>query len=147
MLNSVVLVGRLTRDPELRSTTNGTPVVSFTLACDDSFRRGPNGERSTVFMNCSLFGNRADNVSKFVRKGSLVGVTGHLTQRKYTNKAGVEITVTEIRCDNVEFMEPKGSRAPASDNAFTQNVSEPQPQGGALDSLDEFDPSSEDLPF
>ena len=89
MVNNVVLVGRLTRDPELRKTSTGMGVASFTIACDDS-RKGPNGEKVTIFMNVSVFGNSADTVVKFTRKGSLVGVVGRLTQRKYTRRKTAE---------------------------------------------------------
>ena len=92
MVNNVVLVGRLTRDPELRRTTSGLSVASFTIAVDDS-RKGPNGEKVTVFMPVSIFGKSADTVVKFTRKGNLVGVIGRLTQRKYTRRSdNVEIT-------------------------------------------------------
>ncbi len=145
MLNRIVLVGRLTRDPELRSTTNGTPVVSFTLASDDTYRKGPNGEKQTIFMNCSMFGNRAETVQRYTHKGSLVAVEGRLTQRKYTNKQNVQITLTEINCDNVEFLDPKGSH-PAEGYSPEVQPSEDmsQTEGGSLGAIDVSD---DDLPF
>ena len=82
MINNVVLVGRLTRDPELRTTNSGMSVASFTIASDD--RRG--GQKTTIFMAVSVFGKQADVVAKYTKKGVLVGVTGRLTQRKYVRR-------------------------------------------------------------
>jgi single-strand DNA-binding protein len=154
MVNSVVLVGRLTRDPELRKTTSGMSVASFTLAVDDS-RKGPNGEKVTIFMNVSVFGNSADTVVKFTRKGNLVGVVGRLTQRKYVRKTdNVEITSTDIIATQVEFMEPKGAKVQDA-NGFVpdqapsagpdnQVAEKKQQEGKNLDSIDVVD---DDLPF
>jgi single-strand DNA-binding protein len=86
----------LTRDPELRKTTSGLAVASFAIAVDDS-RKGPNGTKNTIFMNCSIFGNTGENVAKFTRKGSLVGIEGRLNQRKYTRKTdNVQSRSTEL---------------------------------------------------
>ena len=151
MVNSVVLVGRLTRDPELRKTSSGMSVASFRLAVDDS-RKGPNGEKVTIFMPVSIFGNAADTVVKFTRKGALVGVVGRLTQRKYTNRAGVEITATEIAANQVEFLEPKGAKA-IEDSGYSPDVPAPEPQNQAAahqedsKNLDSIDIVDDDLPF
>ena len=149
MLNHVILIGRLTRDPELRKTAAGLSVASFTVAVDDSFK-GPNGEKNTLFMACSIFGNKADNVAKFVRKGSLVAVSGRLNQRKYTNKDNIQVTVIETIADNVDFLEPKSANEAQQESGFRQ--AEPQPsypqadsvESGNLDGLDVVD---DDLPF
>lgn len=143
MLNRVILIGRLTRDPELRKTTSGTAVASFSLAVDDSYK-GPNGEKNTLFINCSVFGARGENVAKFTRKGSLVAVSGRLNQRKYNRKSdNVQMTVTEVICDSVDFLDTKssnGSVTPSNDN---ETVAE-EAQGNNLDSIDVVD---DDLPF
>ncbi|MCR5491953.1 MAG: single-stranded DNA-binding protein [Bacilli bacterium] len=151
MVNNVVLVGRLTRDPELRKTSTGMSVASFTIASDDS-RKGPNGEKVTIFMNVSVFGNSADTVVKFTRKGSLVGVVGRLTQRKYTRRNdNVEVTATEIVANQVEFLEPKSANA-ASDNGYRADVpaandfSQVDNQQGSQN-LDAIDVVDDDLPF
>ena len=73
MLNVITLVGRLTRDPELRRTNSGTSVGAFTVACDDG-RKGPNGEKQTLFMDCTVFGPQADTLMNFWRKGNLIAV-------------------------------------------------------------------------
>ena len=152
MVNNVVLVGRLTRDPELRKTTSGMSVASFTLACDDS-RKGPNGEKVTIFMNVSVFGNSADTVVKFTRKGSLVGVVGRLTQRKYTRRTdNVEVTTTEITANQVEFLEPKGANSSASDSGYradapvSNDFAQVNNQQGSQN-LDTIDVVDNDLPF
>ena len=148
MLNHVVLIGRLTRDPESRKTNTGLTVVSFTVAVDDSFR-GPNGEKNTLFMGCSIFGTKAENVAKFVRKGSLVAVSGRLNQRKYTNRDNQQVTVIETIADSVEFLEPKSANGAAADNNIRQQAPQQDYVDDAADSgnLDGIDVVSDDLPF
>lgn len=150
MVNSVVLVGRLTRDPELRkTTTTGMSVASFTIAVDDS-RKGPNGEKVTIFMPVSVFGNTADTVVKFTRKGSLVGVVGRLTQRKFVNRSNVEVTSTEVTATQVEFLEPKGAKT--EESGFSPDAPAPELQNQAASqeesrNLDSIDIVDDDLPF
>ncbi|MCR5514404.1 MAG: single-stranded DNA-binding protein [Bacilli bacterium] len=148
MLNHVVLIGRLTRDPESRKTNTGLTVVSFTVAVDDSFK-GPNGEKNTLFMGCSIFGTKAENVAKFVRKGSLVAVSGRLNQRKYTNRDNQQVTVIETIADSVEFLEPKSANGAAADNNIRQQAPQQDYVDDAADSgnLDGIDVVSDDLPF
>lgn len=149
MLNVVTMVGRLTRDPELRRTNSGTSVGSFTLACDDG-RKGPNGERQTVFIDCSLFGKQAETLVKFFRKGNLIGITGRLTQRKFTNRDNVQVTRTEINVDRIEFVEPAKERDDSGfasdymgDNGPTSQVN-PVAESKNVDAIDVTD---DDLPF
>ena len=148
MLNHVVLIGRLTRDPESRKTNAGLTVVSFTVAVDDSFK-GPNGEKNTLFMGCSIFGTKAENVARFVRKGSLVAVSGRLNQRKYTNRDNQQVTVIETIADSVEFLEPKSANGAAADNNIRQQAPQQDYVDDAADSgnLDGIDVVSDDLPF
>jgi single-strand DNA-binding protein len=110
MLNRVILIGRLTRDPELRKTSSGMAVASFAIAVDDNYKQ-PDGSKNTLFMNVARYsGRRAENVVKFTRKGSLVAVQGRLNQRKYTRKTdNQQISVVEVIADDVEFLDPKGS--------------------------------------
>ena len=116
MINRVVLVGRLTRDPELRKTPNGASVVSFTVAIDN--RKGPNGEKSTSFIPCTAWNQQAENAYKFTHKGSLVGVEGRLNQRTYDTKDGRKASVIEVICDSVQFLEPKSSATPRVEDDF-----------------------------
>jgi single-strand DNA-binding protein len=144
MINNITLVGRLTRDPELRKTSTGMSVASFTLASDES-RKKENGEKATIFIGVSVFGATADTVVKFTRKGSLVGVIGRLTQRKYTRKSdNVEVTATEIVANQVEFMEPKSASESQSSEPSAPANNVEQPQGQNLQSIDVSD---DDLPF
>lgn len=144
MLNRVVFTGRLTRDPEMRRTASNTAVASFTIACDSSYRSA-SGEKNTLFMNCSIFGNKAETVCKYTRKGSLIAVEGRLNQRKYTNRDGINVTVYETIADNVEFLEPKSAAENTEETAYQQDVQ--HEEGNSGNSLDAIDLMSDDLPF
>ena len=91
MLNRIVIVGRLTRDPELRRTTSETPVASFTIAVNDT-QKDANGNEITSFIGVTVWNNQADNVAKFLRKGSLVGVDGRIRQRTFERRDGTRRT-------------------------------------------------------
>lgn len=108
MINRVVLVGRLTRDPELRSTNSGSSVCSFTVAVDNR-TKNPDGSKSASFINCVAFTQTAETTSKYARKGMLVGVEGRLQQRSYDRKEGGKASVIEVICDSVQFLEPKSA--------------------------------------
>lgn len=148
MLNHVVLMGRLTRDPELRKTASGTSVASFTIASDES-RKNADGSKNTVFLNCTMFSQRAESFVKFFRKGSLVIVEGRITQRKYVRPSdNVQVTTTELTVENWEFGGDRPAGAPengqsvsASEPGFNQSVPEDR---GNMDSIDIVD---DDLPF
>ncbi len=144
MINNVVLVGRLTRDPELRTTNSGTSVCSFTVAVDNR-QKNPDGTKSASFIPCTAFQQSADNMSKFLKKGSLVGIVGRLNQRSYLNKDNVKVTVIEVLCDSVQFLEPKGEGRPVeNDNSGFESDVPAQDESKNLDALDLPD---DDLPF
>lgn len=109
MLNRVVLVGRLTKDPEYRVTPSGVAIASFTLAVNRTFTNAQ-GERQADFINCIVFRKQADNVNTYLHKGSLAGVDGRLQSRSYDNQEGRRVFVTEVVCESVQFLEPKNSR-------------------------------------
>ena len=109
MINSVALVGRLTKDPELRTTPSGVEVGNFTLAVNRTFTN-QQGEREADFINCIVFRKQAVNVNQYLSKGKLAGVDGRLQSRSYDNKEGQKVYVTEVVCDNVQFLEPKDSQ-------------------------------------
>ena len=112
-INRVVLVGRLTRDPELRNTTTGKQVVNFGLAVDDRFNK-----EHTNFFNVSAWGNTADFVSKYLTKGRLIAVDGRLNHRKYTTQDGQERSVVEVVADNIQPLDrPRDDAAPANDRS------------------------------
>lgn len=141
MINRVVLVGRLTRDPELRNTNSGNAVCTFTLAVDNRMKN-PDGSKSASFITCVVFSQQAENVSQFVRKGSLVGVEGRLNQRSYDRKDGTKASVIEVICDSVQFLEPKAERGETP--AATFNDVPAVEDDNHLDSIDIAD---DDLPF
>ncbi len=153
MINRVVLVGRMTRDPELRRTNSGMSVASFTLAIDNR-TKGPNGERTTSFIPCTIWNQQAENVSRFTHKGSLVGVEGRLNQRTYDSKDGRRVSVVEVICDSVQFLERKddsGSSSVVEPNAndygYQQDVTQDivkEPESANVSSIDVTD---DDLPF
>ena len=120
MLNRVVLVGRLTKDPEFRTTPSGVEVSTFTLAVNRTFTNAQ-GEREADFINVVVFRKQAKNVNDYLSKGSLAGVDGRIQSRNYENKEGQRVFVTEVVADSVQFMDSKGSN---------QQNSQPQQQRG-----------------
>ncbi|MFD1734964.1 single-stranded DNA-binding protein [Bacillus salitolerans] len=108
MMNRVVLVGRLTKDPELRYTPSGVAVATFTLAVNRTFTN-QQGEREADFINCVIWRRPAENVANFLKKGSLAGVDGRLQTRSYEGQDGKRVYVTEVVCESVQFLEPKGN--------------------------------------
>ncbi|MDC5694314.1 single-stranded DNA-binding protein [Mammaliicoccus sciuri] len=119
MINRVVLVGRLTKEPEYRVTPSGVQVATFTLAINRTFTN-QNGERQADFINCVVFRTPAENVNKYLNKGNLAGVEGRLQSRSYENNEGKRVYVTEVVCDSVQFLEPK------SNNQQQSNYQRPQ---------------------
>ena len=103
MLNHIVIMGRLTRDPELRRTGSGLPVASFTVAVDRDFGKNENGEKETDFIDCVAWRNTAEFVSKYATKGRMVAVSGRLQIRGWTDKDGNKRRTAEVVADNVYF--------------------------------------------
>ncbi|MEK3756761.1 single-stranded DNA-binding protein [Bacillus sp. FSL K6-6483] len=139
MLNRVVLVGRLTRDPELRFTPNGVAVANFTLAVNRPFSN-QQGEREADFINCVIWRKPAENVANFLKKGSLAGVDGRVQTRSYENNEGKRVYVTEVVAESVQFLEPKGSKS--QDNTGNQGGGYADPFGGG-----DFEIPDSDMPF
>lgn len=106
MLNRIVLIGRLTKDPELRYTPNGKPVASMTLAVDRAFK-GANGEKETDFINIVVWGKQAESSAEYLAKGKLAAVDGRLQIRTYDGTDGQKKWITEVVADNVRFLSPK----------------------------------------
>lgn len=137
MINRAVLTGRVTRDPELRYTTSGTAVVSFTLAVDRQFRN-QNGDRDADFVNCVIWRKSAENFSNFTHKGSLVGVEGRIQTRNYENQQGNRVYVTEVVVDNFALLEPRqnggmnqgGQQQPFNNGSNQPFAGQPQQQFG-----------------
>jgi single-strand DNA-binding protein len=131
VLNRIVLIGRLTKDPELRYTPNGKAVAAFTLAVDRLFKNQA-GEREADFINIVVWGAQAENTAKYLGKGKLAAIDGRLQIRSYDGQDGQRRWVTEVVADTVRFLSPKGN----SDNSFNPS-----------DMGQEIDFSDDDIPF
>lgn len=164
MINSIALTGRLTRTAELRYTQSGTAVGTFTLAVDRQYKR--DGEPTADFINCVIWRKSAENFANFTRKGSLVGVEGHIQTRNYDNNQGQRVFVTEVVVENFALLEPKSSQqaapAPQQPQAAPQQESgttyqphaqpaQAAPQSATADPFAsdgrQVDVSQDDLPF
>ena len=160
MINRVVLVGRLTRDVEVRKTASGLSVATFTVACDRRIARGQDGnnQQSADFISCVAWRQAADFLGSYAHKGALVGVEGRIQTRNY-DRDGQKVYITEVVCDTVNLLESKSqsqSRAQNSgyqDNSYQQPYSQPKPSTNDDFVSDDFgagigmDISSDDLPF
>ena len=120
MLNHIVLMGRLTRDPELRYTGSNVPVASFSIAVDRDFGRGENGEKQTDFINVSAWRQTGEFVSKYFTKGSMIVVSGRLQIRNWNDKDGNKRRSAEVVADNVYFGESK--RSAESNSSYGGNA-------------------------
>lgn len=107
-MNKVVLIGRLARDPDIRTAQNGTQVARYTLAVD---RRGKKGEAE--FISCIAFQKGAEFAEKYLRKGMKIAIAGHIQTGSYTNKDGQKVYTTDVVLDDQEFVEKKEDSAPA----------------------------------
>lgn len=152
-MNNVCLVGRLTRDPELRTTASGLSNCRFSIAVDG--RPGANGEPHTDFINIVVWRNQAENVSKYCKKGSLVGITGRIQTGSYQAQDGTTRYTTDVVADNVRFLSSKGS---GTSSEFTDNMpdysmgdTDSQPADLSEDPYKDFGSevvlSDDDLPF
>ena len=141
MINKVVLVGRLTKDPVLRKTASGTSITSFTVACNRRFKQ--EGQPDADFINCTSWNKVADNVNKYTHKGSLVGVEGRIQTRSYDDQQGKRVYVTEIVAENVQFLDNKN----ASNNGNHDNTVQNDTYQNDFASSDTLHIESDDLPF
>ncbi|UZD34557.1 single-stranded DNA-binding protein [Lactiplantibacillus plantarum] len=125
MINRSVLVGRLTRDPELRYTNGGAAVATFTIAVNRQFTN-QNGEREADFISCVIWRKAAENLTNFTHKGSLIGIDGHIQTRNYENQQGTRIYVTEVVVDNFSLLESRAEsehHQSANSNGHSSNHS------------------------
>ncbi|MDR1070199.1 MAG: single-stranded DNA-binding protein [Gracilibacteraceae bacterium] len=113
MLNRIVLIGRLTKDPELRYTPSGVAVAQFTLAVDRNFKT-KDGQRETDFITIVVYRQQAENCANYLSKGKLAAVDGRLQIRTYDDNSGQRRWVTEVVADNVRFLSPKDGGSPAA---------------------------------
>src|SRR5690625_2889087 len=161
MMNRAVLVGRLTRDPDLRYTPNGVAVANFTLAVNRPFTN-QQGERDADFINCVTWRRQAENLAQYMKKGGQVGVDGRIQTRTYEDKDGKPVYITEVVADNVQFLESRTGSKERGQNQQQQpqyqqnqqpqnqqqqnqqqNQQHPEYSGGG----EPIDISDDDLPF
>ena len=146
MLNKVILIGRTTKDVDLRRTTSGTAVSTFTLAVENRFVQRE-GQNTADFISCVAWNNTAEFMDKYVKKGSLVSVEGRIQTRNYDNKDGNRVYVTEVVAENVRMLASKGNERSAGSNfddyePVNSRSNEYEP------SIDvSYDISDDDLPF
>lgn len=146
MINRVVLVGRLTRDPELRRSASGSSIATFTVAIDN-IGKDANGNKTTSFIPCVVFNEtRADTVTKIARKGLLVGIEGRLNQRSYQKADGSKASVLEVIADSVQFLE---RREPIANEEMEIPPFDDVAPVSSEDSknLDSIEITDDDLPF
>lgn len=117
MINNVVLVGRLTKDPELRYSSSNIPMVYFTIAVNRTFA-DQSGNRQADFIGCVVFRKQAENMARFLAKGSLIGVQGRIQTRNYQGKDGNMVYVTEVVADNIQYLESRSNTNRQQDNGF-----------------------------
>jgi len=157
MLNRVVLVGRMVRDPELRRTGTGVAVTSFTIAMNRNFTN-QQGERQADFIPCVVWNKAAENTARYCGKGSLVGVDGRLQSRTYENQEGKKVNVIEVVCDSVQFLETRASserrvqtqstqEQPNIDNDLFNGMSNEDIQKEFDNSINAFDIMDDDIQF
>lgn len=144
-MNTVQLVGRFTRDPEVKYTDSGTSVARFTLACDRRFKR--EGEDQADFISCVAFGKTAEFIEKYFIKGQRMGLAGRIQTGSYTNKDGVKVYTTDVIAENVEFVESKS--ASGGETGGYQPTSRPVPTSAIGDGFMNIpdDVDDEGLPF
>lgn len=136
MLNSIICIGRLTADPVIRTTSNGTPVGTFTVAVDRDFK-GKNGEKETDFIPVVVWRGLAETCGRYLTKGKMCAVEGRLQFRTYEANDGSKRTIAEIQAENVQFLSPKGE---------TQGDTVSQSSAPNLDEWEEITPP-DDIPF
>ncbi|MGA8942287.1 MAG: single-stranded DNA-binding protein [Thermoactinomyces sp.] len=155
MINRVILVGRLTRDPELRYTPNGVAVTRFNVAVNRNYTN-QHGEREADFINIVTWRNLAENCANYLRKGSLVGIDGRLQTGKYENQEGRTVYTTDVVAEDVRFLEPKSrSTAETPGNFSGSSYGGSNRNGNRNNPMDDpfaddgqpIDISDDDLPF
>ena len=143
MINNVTLVGRLTKDVELKYTPENQAVAQFTLAVNRTFKNA-NGERETDFINCVIWRQSAENFAKLAKKGNLIGITGRIQTRSYENQQGQRVYITEVIAENFQMLESRSQQQGQQQGQATQQqAKQPDPfAGGVTTSLDD-----DSLPF
>ena len=147
-MNKVILMGRLTRDPEVRYSqgANATAVARFSIAVDRRFKR--EGEPDADFFNCTCFGKQAEFVERYLRKGTKILTAGRIQNDNYTNKDGQMVYSVRVMVDEIEFAESKNASAGSNENGYTGgNFNRPAPSGAGDGFMNIPDGIDEELPF
>lgn len=142
MINNVVLVGRLVRDPELRYTPSNQAVATFILAVNRNFK-SQNGEHEADFINCVIWRQQAENLANWAKKGALIGITGRIQTRSYENQQGQRVYVTEVVADSFQLLESRKDR----EGGQSQGYSHPDFSRQTQMNANPMDISDDDLPF
>ena len=146
MINNVTLVGRLTKDVELKYTPSNVANVSFTLAVNRTFKNA-NGEREADFINCVIWRQAAENFANWAKKGALIGITGRIQTRNYENQQGQRVYVTEVIAENFQMLESRnqqqGQQQAQPQQAKQQQAKQPDPFAGGTP----MNLNDDDLPF
>ena len=148
-MNRVVLIGRLTKDPEVRYSQGEAPlaIARYTLAVDRRFNRNNNDENSADFIGCVAFGKSGEFAEKYFRKGTKVLVTGRIQTGSYTNRDGVKVYTTDVVVEDQEFAESKNSNSGSGSSFMGGGSSAPQPSGAGDGFMNIPDGIDEELPF
>lgn len=143
MLNNVSLVGRLTKDVELRYTPSNVAVATFTLAVNRTFKN-ENGDREADFINCVMWGQQAENLANWAKKGALIGITGRIQTRSYDNQQGQRVYVTEVVAETFQLLESKGQ---GNQQGQQRQAQQQSPDFSRNANANPLDITEEDLPF
>jgi len=123
-INKVFLIGRITKDPDLRYTQGGTAVVSFSIANNKSYTANNEKKDEVSFFNCVAWAKLAENISKYTGKGDKIALEGRLQQRTWTDKEGIKKSVVEIQAENVQFLNTKKSPDNSQDGTREASTAE-----------------------
>lgn len=141
MINNTVLVGRLTKDVELRYTQSNVAVATFTLAVNRTFKN-ENGDREADFINCVMWRQQAENLASWAKKGALIGVTGRIQIRSYDNQQGQRVYVTEVVAEQFQLLESRNSQSQSQgqQKQAQQQTPDFSRQGAPMDISDDMLP-------
>lgn len=146
MLNNVSLVGRLTKDAELRYTPSNVAVVTFTLAVNRTFKN-ENGDREADFINCVMWRQQAENLANWAKKGALIGITGRIQTRSYDNQQGQRVYVTEVVAEQFQLLESRNSQGQQGNQGQRAQAQQETPDFSRNANGNPLDITEEDLPF
>lgn len=144
MLNNISLVGRLTKDVDLRYTPSNVAVATFTLAVNRTFKN-ENGEREADFINCVMWRQQAENLANWAKKGALIGITGRIQTRSYDNQQGQRVYVTEVVAETFQLLESRNSQGQSQ--GPTRQAQQQAPDFSRSATTNPLDITEEDLPF